>query len=699
MTTYRRDIDGLRAIAVVAVVLFHAHLGPFTGGFIGVDVFFVISGYLIVGIILDDIRAGRFSIAMFYERRVRRLFPALFVVLVACTIAGYLLFLPQEFAAFGRSVVATAAFASNFLFWDQAGYFDTPAELKPLLHTWSLAVEEQFYLLFPPFLIAVSKYAKAALTRWVLGIAFVSFALSAALVGSDPEATFYLLPTRMWELMIGALLVCAPIPALVNTRARAAATLLGLGLIGISTTLYSAKTPFPGIAALPPCIGAALIIHAGRGGSTAGNGHLTPQRSGGTSPIHALLSSRAFVYVGLISYSLYLWHWPILVFARAVTGRPLTGIETLPLIALSFAAADLSWRFIEAPFRGRGRRFSRAQIFAFGGAASVVLLLTGGTIDARHGLPARVPDAVSTAAAGALDTDVQFKQRCMNFGPDQVTADDLCRIGSSDRRPTFLLWGDSHANALAPAISEAAGSANIAGLFAGSGGCAPLLGVSRTQDKSFPCEDFNARVLDLIRSEGKLHTVILASRWVITADGRRYLNESGTDVFVRDAQSHETSVGENAAVFRRGLGRTLSALRSAGRRIIVVGPIPEIGFDVPTTLARDIWFKRKVRIEDIEPSRAAFFERQKLVLNTLHDLQAQFGFMLIQPYLSLCDRKTCGVGTPARPLYVDDNHLSISGARRLRSLFEAALSADTDVAYHSGGAVKPPNSRSTSSAK
>ncbi len=349
MSTYRPDIDGLRAIAVVVVVLFHAHLGPFAGGFVGVDVFFVISGYLIVGIILDDIEAGRFSIAAFYERRLRRLFPALFAVLIACTVCGYLLFLPDEYRKFGQSIVATSAFVSNFLFWYQAGYFDTPAELKPLLHTWSLAVEEQFYLIFPAFLFVVSKYAKDATTRLVSIIAVISFALSAWSLSNHPDAAFYLPHTRMWELMIGALLVCAPIPLLTTQLVRTSAAVLGVVLIGISSTLFSSKTPFPGPAALLPCLGAALIIHAGRSGTTF---------------VGTLLATRPFVYVGLVSYSLYLWHWPILVFARAVSVRPLSPAEAAALVVLSFIAADLSWRFVESPFRGKRGRFSRTQIFA-----------------------------------------------------------------------------------------------------------------------------------------------------------------------------------------------------------------------------------------------------------------------------------------------------------------------------------------------
>ena len=657
MNTYRPDIDGLRAIAVVAVVLFHARVGPFTGGFVGVDVFFVISGYLIAGIILDDIDAGRFSVAQFYERRLRRLFPALFAVLAACTVAGYLMFLPEEFRKFGQSVVATSTFVSNFLFWSQAGYFDTPAELKPLLHTWSLAVEEQFYLIFPAFLMIVSKYARQSTTRIVIVIAAVSFLISAASLIKHPDTAFYLPHTRMWELMVGALLVVAPIQAPAKLRSRTIVALGGLALIAISTVFYSGQTPFPGPTALLPCVGAALIIHSGRGGR---------------SMIHELLSTRPFVYVGLISYSLYLWHWPILVFARAWLVRPLTTLEAVGLIAASFVVADLSWRFVESPFRGKRGRFSRNQIFAMGCIATLVMIGVGATIDLRDGLPSRVPNDVAIAAAGAFDVDETFKRRCSNFSPQQVSTDVLCKIGASaDAVPTFMLWGDSHAYAIASAVSDAAVAAGRLGVFAGSGGCAPLLGVSRTAMRAFPCEAFNAAVIDLIRRDAALTTIIIASRWTLTADGRRYLNEGGADTFVRDAASHGASLDENRAVFRRGLERTLAALRDAGKRVFVVGPIPEVGFDVPTTLARNLWFRRGFQIE---PTRDAFMQRQRFVLDTLTDLESQFAFVLIRPDRILCDDRRCSVGTDDRPLYVDDNHLSITGARSLQPLFERALS-------------------------
>jgi hypothetical protein len=258
----------------------------------------------------------------------------------------------------------------------------------------------------------------------------------------------------------------------------------------------------------------------------------------------------------------------------------------------------------------------------------------------------------------------------------------LCRIGASaDPAPTFMLWGDSHAYAIASAVSDAAVAADRLGVFAGSGGCAPLLGVSRTAMRAFPCEAFNDAVIDLIRRDAALTTIIIASRWTLTADGRRYLNEGGADAFVRDAASHEASLDENRAVFRRGLERTLAALRDAGKHVFVVGPIPEVGFDVPTTLARNLWFRRGFQIE---PTRDAFMQRQQFVLDTLTDLESQFAFVLIRPDRILCDDSRCSVGTDDRPLYVDDNHLSITGARALQPLFERAL---TDAATNGNAGV------------
>lgn len=337
MPEYRADIDGLRAIAILPVVFFHAGFGFAQGGFVGVDVFFVISGYLITSLVHREMLAGEFSLARFYERRVRRLFPALFAMLSACAVVAAWLLLPQDLRYFGGSLFATTLFSSNIFFWLEAGYFDVAAERKPLLHTWSLAVEEQFYLLFPFFLLLVLRYLPRRLVAVIGAVTVVSLLTSEWMLRNSDSAAFYLAPFRAWELGLGAsLALIAPRTRHDNRYAEAFAW-LGLALISASVAAFSWQTPFPGLHALVPAVGAALVIWSGSRAST-----------------HAarILSARPLVFTGLISYSLYLWHWPLLVFARHFAIRELTAAERLGVLLASVVLAMASWRYIERPFRG-----------------------------------------------------------------------------------------------------------------------------------------------------------------------------------------------------------------------------------------------------------------------------------------------------------------------------------------------------------
>lgn len=324
---YRPDIDGLRAVAVLAVVLFHAGISSISGGFVGVDVFFVISGFLITTIIVKEIRRGDFSLTVFYERRIRRILPAFFVVMLFSAVVAYSLLLPQDFENFGKSLVAASLSVSNLLFWRESGYFDSTAELKPLLHTWSLGVEEQFYLFFPLLLMFIARFFKQRWTLWIVLIAFSSLLLSAWGAKHQPSATFYLLPTRAWELALGGLLAMGGVPPIHQRFWREIEALLGLGLIVWGISALTPESSFPGLNALYPCLGAALVIHAG---------------SSGPSMVGNVLSWRPLVLIGLISYSLYLWHWPLLVFAKYYLIRPLTTLETSTVVASSFVAAIAS---------------------------------------------------------------------------------------------------------------------------------------------------------------------------------------------------------------------------------------------------------------------------------------------------------------------------------------------------------------------
>src|SRR5258708_7906370 len=299
---YRADIDGLRAVAVLLVFAYHLGTARVRGGFVGVDVFFVISGYLIGSIILSEIDSGKFSLLSFYERRVRRILPALFVALAVCAVLAYKFFLPAELDEFAKSFLAATFSFSNVFFYHQAGYFEGPAAMKPLLHTWSLAVEEQFYIFLPLFLLAVRRYSLAVRRNIVMAVTICSFIISAWGAFKNPDATFYLAHTRAWELLLGTLLALDFIPHFSGRSWRNFLSAAGLTMILASAVLYEKTTPFPGLAAAVPCFGAALIIAAGRDGS---------------SFVGTALSLRPVVFIGMISYSLYLWHWPLIVFQGA----------------------------------------------------------------------------------------------------------------------------------------------------------------------------------------------------------------------------------------------------------------------------------------------------------------------------------------------------------------------------------------------
>jgi peptidoglycan/LPS O-acetylase OafA/YrhL len=345
---YRKEIDGLRALAVLPVILFHGGIKSFSGGYVGVDIFFVISGYLITSIILKEKEAGTFTIAGFYERRARRILPALFFIMLFTIPLAWFWLLPHELKDFGKSVVAVTIFASNLLFWQESDYFAADAELIPLLHTWSLAVEEQFYLVFPLIMILFWALGK----RWLVGIIslIAVFSLGLTELGwrEFPEANFYLIPTRAWELMIGALTAFylfhnQPPRGIIGHLA----SVIGIVLILASIFLLDSSLPFPSLYALAPTIGTALIILYATSNTL----------------VYKLLSQKLFVGIGLISYSAYLWHQPLFVFVRIMHGDSLT-IGVISVLVLStLILAFLSWRYVELPFRNRSN-FTRKQIFS-----------------------------------------------------------------------------------------------------------------------------------------------------------------------------------------------------------------------------------------------------------------------------------------------------------------------------------------------
>jgi len=416
---YRREIDGLRALAVVPVILFHAGFEPMSGGYVGVDVFFVISGYLITSILIRELLEGDFSILRFYERRARRILPALFVVLAVTVGLGVAIMLPYELNDLGRGLTAVVFFLSNVLFWKQSGYFAAASELNPLIHTWSLAVEEQFYVLFPPVLWLLWRLGQ----RWVwigIGLAFiVSLALAEVMSVRASSANFFLLPTRAWELMAGALIALwlqnTPAP---SGRAGEALALGGVVAIMLAIGLFDAGSPFPSLRALLPVLGTVAIILGASPNTVTGR----------------VLGWRGFVGVGLISYSAYLWHQPLFAFARLTgSSEHLPPLLAVGLIALTFALAWATWVYVERPFRQRDR-VSRQQVFALSGLGSATILGLAGLMIATQGLPQRFPaDQRNWIAQGPLHYSayVEDGYRQVNGAPLASDVPNLVLVGDS----------------------------------------------------------------------------------------------------------------------------------------------------------------------------------------------------------------------------------------------------------------------------
>ena len=650
--TYRPDIDGLRAVAVVPVVLYHFRVPGFGGGFVGVDVFFVISGFLITSLIFGEMRAGEFAILRFYERRVRRIFPALFTVVLATLAVGVGVFFPRDLLRLAESAIATALFASNFDFWLQSGYFDLGADLKPLLHTWSLAVEEQFYLVFPALLRLLHTGKRRLLLSFVTALAVMSFALSLWAVSEHPSAAFYLAPYRTWELMLGAILALGEFPQPKSPLLADALSICGLAAIAWAVFGFTAATPFPGVTALFPCLGGAALIYAG---ATRG-------------AIWRILASRPFVFAGLISYSLYLWHWPIHVYSIYVSHAATDWVWTPALIALSFGLAILSWRFVEQPFRQR-QVFSRRAIFRYGSSVTAATLVLSGLLFAVHGLPQRFPAGVQRILAETDDIEPR-RHECFNRSAEDVERGHICTIGDAKAAlPTFLLWGDSHGDALLPAVDAAAARAGRKGLFVAHGRCPPLLHLSLTDEPTGRCAQLNDAALKLAMRK-EINKVILVARWAYYDQGDGYGPDANEVRHLIDLDPPATPDSSQHAGFARILERTVLALLKADKRVVIVAPVPEPGFDVPEAMARDALYgtgERQIL------TAADYRARDAFVLIELRKVHIKYGVRIIDPATALCALDNCVLRRDGRPLYADHQHLSVFGAMQISGLFTQAF--------------------------
>jgi hypothetical protein len=545
-------------------------------------------------------------------------------------------------------MVATAFFASNFEFWREAGYFDIASTQKPLLHLWSIAVEEQFYVLFPPLLLFIGTRPERKLITVVAVLLLASLVFSIWAVAQAPVAAFYLLPSRMWELMLGALLALVPTPAPGRKIVRESLALAGLALIALAAAFYQPWQPFPGVAALLPCLGAALVIRTGQERTV----------------VRRLLEAKPIVFIGLISYSLYLWHWPVLVFARNAAGHELNRFETWVSIALSFGLAIASWLLIETPFR-KGTRIGWRPLFSGAAAAMAAAATCGIAVATAGGMPERWQPEIRKILAEERNHEPRM-DICFGLRAADVQSGRMCRFGSmSVKTPSILLWGDSHADAVLPAVQRVAELRGRSGLFAGSESCAPLVGVSRSDATA--CKPFNDAVLKVALRQN-IEEVILDARWTRYADEPYVGGQSA--IITSDARGWSADRASTEAVFHRGLERTVRALTNAGKHVVVVAPVPEAATSVPRLMAR-----LRLAGDKREPSRdlRTYMKCQKFVLDAIAKMKRRYGATVIYPHRILCATGNCEFAMNDRPLYRDEHHLSVYGALQLVPLFAQAF--------------------------
>ncbi len=646
---YRAEVDGLRTVAVLPVILFHAGVSLFSGGYVGVDVFFVISGYLITGILAAELAEGRFSILRFYERRARRILPALFAVMLACLPFAWFWMLPFDALNFSRSLVAVSAFASNILFYMQAGYFAPNAEELPLLHTWSLAVEEQYYIVFPLLLWGLWRLGRRAVWGVLGGISLLSLALCHLLITSQPDATFYLIHTRAWELLAGSLVALWQLRngARVQNRSEIGAA-FGLAMILYGIFMFDEHTPFPSLWALVPVGGTALVLLFAAQGTLAAR----------------LLSLRVMVGIGLISYSAYLIHQPLLAFARIRSITAPDPVLLLAMAALTMPLAWLSWRFIERPFRQPGA-LSRNAIFA-GSIVGLSLFIAIGLMGhLTRGLPERLPEQVIALSPAALHKE---PTSCFSSGAAVLPK---CR---SEGAPLVAVIGDSHNDALAGALHGALKDVGFGVYERSFSGCWPIPGFVRRTGPRVKCNVHAQAVLDYLTRE-KADVLVLSGRWTNGVMGGRFDNGDG-GIEPEGGPPAAREPLERDGVFRADDDPTrradvLAALSTnlldilMDHTVVLVYPVPEAGWHVPKVAAKAALFQQDNR--DFSTSEALYQARNGPVIAAFDAIEHPNLYRL-RPAQILCNRNSdgrCATILDGQPLYRDSDHLSQVGAALL----------------------------------
>jgi peptidoglycan/LPS O-acetylase OafA/YrhL len=632
---YRPEVDGLRAIAVLSVVCYHLLNDWLPGGYLGVDMFFVISGFLITAIIWKEMGNGEFSVARFYDRRIRRIMPALLLLLFVTTIVSLILLLPTDLVGFGKSLAATLGFSANIYFWRDTNYFAPAAAQKPLLHLWSLGVEEQFYVLFPLLLLVLARRWPDRSLYPILILTIGSLAANTLAILRDAASpAFFLLPTRAWELGLGAVL--ALLPSHVAPRGRLAELAATVGALAILGAIFHPITTYwfaP--VALLPVIGTAFVILAGKNDNPF---------------VSRLLRLRPVVFVGLISYSLYLWHWPIIVLGQYYLVRAFTYIEVALSLGLMIVCATASWWFVERPLRSKAIPIHKVRIGA--GIGVGLLIIASAAIIETRGFPGRL-----NAAASKINEAVDTNYRCPVADYLAFGASRACIMNLPSRKPMdadVILLGNSHAQMYAPVWTSILEMRGLSGLLVPANGCLPTV----TANLSQQCINIALLNLSVVSKLSRASVVIIGLNW-----------NRDEDTWV-DSQGKPISNANNES-FEAALDDLIDRLRRMGKRVVLIGPIAEPGWDVASTLSRQLAFGHQMD-RPLFLTRMDFEQHYGPLIE--HFETARPGFSFARPDKVQCPADRCYYLLGGHSLFSDSNHLAVAELGRFRAVFEASLS-------------------------
>lgn len=661
---YRSEIDGLRALAVVPVILFHAGFTLLSGGYVGVDVFFVISGYLITTILMSELDDGKFSIVRFYERRARRLMPALFLVMACCLPFAWLWMMPEDLQDFSESLMAVTAFVSNILFWqEESSYFNTSAELKPLLHTWSLAVEEQFYLLFPPLLLLAYRVKKNGILILIALISAISLSVAEWGAHNKPVAAWFLLPTRAWELGIGAMVAMyfrseRPLYGKVVTESLG---ILGLCMIVYAIVFFDDNTVFPGLYGLIPVLGTALVIMFAMPATVVGR----------------ILGSKVPVAIGLISYSAYLWHQPLLAFAKHRSIVEPGPAILASMVGATFVLAWLSWRYVETPFRNPAI-FSRKRIFTYSAIGMTVFFAVGLVGMLEKGFDSRIKSPEVRRLIAESKQPIG-DQKCWDRYMKNPSLINPCIIGDSGRNPSFAIVGDSHASMFVSEFTKYAKKNRIQGLDITLYSCPLFLASERIDaENGNECSSLGRSFRNAAGTNALPKTLILSARWTLWLEQRGVDNHEGAKEPIRHIRltSRNTEKMGHVAALSEDYKESINRLLRSGHKVILIYPVPEMGWSVPKYLAKKSYIYGRIAAGDASISHSVFKERNARTYAVLDGIGNHPNLIRIYPEKILCDTylpDRCVAQISGNPVYSDDDHLSSLGVRLVLNEIEKHL--------------------------